>query len=89
MTSVGVRQLKARLSRLLKRVQAGERITVTARGRPVAVLSPPASKSIDGRVEALLLEGSVQWAGGKPRGTARPPRITGRTVAKAVSEDRR
>ncbi|MGH2425116.1 MAG: type II toxin-antitoxin system Phd/YefM family antitoxin, partial [bacterium] len=38
MTSVGVRQLKAGLSRYLQRVRAGERITVTARGRPVAVL---------------------------------------------------
>ena len=89
MTSVGVRQLKAGLSRYLQRVRAGERITVTARGRPVAVLAPPAARPADGRVEALLLNGRVEWAGGKPRGTARPPRITGRPVADAVVEDRR
>ena len=89
MTSVGIRQLKAGLSRYLRRVRAGERITVTARGRPVAVLAPPAAKPTDGRVEALLLRGNIQWAGGKPRGTPRPPRITGRPVAEAIVEDRR
>jgi prevent-host-death family protein len=37
---VAVRELKARLSAYLKRAAAGEMITVTDRGRPVAVLGP-------------------------------------------------
>lgn len=40
-TSVGVHEAKTHLSRLLARVQAGERIEITNRGRTVAVLSPP------------------------------------------------
>lgn len=40
MTSVGVRELRQRASELLRRVQAGETIQVTDRGRPVAVLAP-------------------------------------------------
>lgn len=40
MTSVGVRELRQRASELLRRVQAGETIEVTDRGRPVAVLAP-------------------------------------------------
>jgi prevent-host-death family protein len=40
MASVGVRELRQRASELLRRVQAGETIEVTDRGRPVALLSP-------------------------------------------------
>ncbi|MGH2705566.1 MAG: type II toxin-antitoxin system Phd/YefM family antitoxin [Actinomycetota bacterium] len=40
MISVGVRELRQRASELLRRVQAGETIEVTDRGRPVAVLAP-------------------------------------------------
>lgn len=38
---VGVRELKAKLSAMLERAAAGEVITVTDRGRPVATLGPP------------------------------------------------
>jgi prevent-host-death family protein len=38
---VGVRELKATLSAMLQRAAAGEVITVTDRGRPVATLGPP------------------------------------------------
>jgi prevent-host-death family protein len=40
MASVGVRELRQRASELLRRVEAGETIEVTDRGRPVALLSP-------------------------------------------------
>jgi prevent-host-death family protein len=40
MTRVGVRELRQRASELLRRVEAGETIEVTDRGRPVAVLAP-------------------------------------------------
>ena len=40
MTTVGVRELRQRASELLRRVEAGETIEVTDRGRPVAVLGP-------------------------------------------------
>jgi prevent-host-death family protein len=40
MTAVGVRELRQRASELLRRVEAGETIEVTDRGRPVAILAP-------------------------------------------------
>lgn len=40
MESVGVRELRQRASELLRRVEAGESIEVTDRGRAVAVLVP-------------------------------------------------
>lgn len=37
---VGVRELRQNLSRCLRRMERGERLEVTVRGRPVAVLAP-------------------------------------------------
>ena len=89
MAAVGIRELKNRLSQYLKRVRAGERLVVTDRGKPVAIISPPALTPTDRRIEAMLREGVARWEGGKPHGTRRPPRIKGPSVAQAVIEDRR
>jgi prevent-host-death family protein len=40
MASVGVRELRQRASELLRRVEEGESIEITDRGRPVAMLTP-------------------------------------------------
>jgi prevent-host-death family protein len=40
MKSVGSYEAKTHLPRLLSRVEKGETITITKRGKPVAVLSP-------------------------------------------------
>ena len=40
MDSVGAHELKTHLSKLLDRVEQGERITISRRGKPVAVLQP-------------------------------------------------
>ena len=48
MASTGVRELRQRASELLRRVEAGETIEITDRGRPVAVLAPlPDQRPID------------------------------------------
>ncbi len=41
METVGTYELKGNLSKLLARVEQGESITITRRGKPVAVLGPP------------------------------------------------
>jgi prevent-host-death family protein len=88
MTAVGVRELKNSLSRYLRRVKAGDRLVVTERGEPVAIISPPTVAAGD-QLENLLRQGVVRWSGGKPRGSRNPPRTKGPTVARAVIEDRR
>jgi prevent-host-death family protein len=40
MSSVGIRELRQRASELIRRVEEGESIEITDRGRPVAVLAP-------------------------------------------------
>ncbi|MEW6322062.1 MAG: type II toxin-antitoxin system prevent-host-death family antitoxin [Acidobacteriota bacterium] len=89
MDTVGIRELKARLSRHLKRVRAGGRIVVTERGRPIAAITPV---EIAGDVEwahRLVAEGGAHWSGGKPCGCATPvPVAAGRAVSDAVLDDR-
>jgi prevent-host-death family protein len=55
MTSVGVRELRQRASELLRRVEDGESIQITDRGRPVAVLAPLP----DDPLERLRLSGDL------------------------------
>jgi prevent-host-death family protein len=45
MTEVGVHEAKTHLSRLLRRVAAGEEITITSGGRPAARLVPIAGST--------------------------------------------
>jgi prevent-host-death family protein len=40
MTRIGIRELRQKASEYLRRVEAGETIEVTDRGRPVALLTP-------------------------------------------------
>ena len=56
MATVGVRELRQRASELLRRVEAGETIEVTDRGRPVAVLAPLPGRS---PIERLSVSGDL------------------------------
>jgi prevent-host-death family protein len=40
MSRIGIRELRQRASEYLRRVEAGETIEVTDRGRPIALLTP-------------------------------------------------
>jgi prevent-host-death family protein len=59
MASVGVRELRQRASELLRRVEAGETIEITDRGRPVALLSPMPE---GGPYEQMLASGEIERA---------------------------
>lgn len=90
MLTVGIRELKAHLSRHLKRVRAGSRLIVTERGRAVARISPVETRAEVGWAHALVAEGQAQWAGGKPTGAPRPVAVArGHDIASAILEDRR
>ena len=59
MTWVGVRELRNDLSRYLKRVQSGETIVVSQRGRPVARIIPI---GIPEDVARFAAEGRITWS---------------------------
>jgi len=52
---VGVRELRQGLSKYLRRVRRGERLVVTERNRPVAILGPLPEQ--DDPLERLITEG--------------------------------
>lgn len=81
---VAVRELKAKLSAYLQRAAAGEMITVTDRGRPVAVLGPPI-----GRVD-LDAAAAAGWLTKATRSGLRPVRrhVPVRSVQQVLDEDR-
>jgi antitoxin (DNA-binding transcriptional repressor) of toxin-antitoxin stability system len=63
MASAGVRELKNNLSRYVRRIEAGERIAITAHGRVVAELGPPGAATRGGgrsRYDDLVAEGVVR-----------------------------
>ncbi len=89
MDTIGIRELKAHLSRHLKRVRAGARLTVTERGRAIAAITPVEPSPDVEWAHRMIAEGRARWSGGKPVGSPRPTRVTGsRTVSDAVIEDR-
>lgn len=59
MVSTGIRELRQRASELVRRVERGETIEITDRGRPVALLSPVPSGS---PLDRLRASGEVEPA---------------------------
>jgi prevent-host-death family protein len=72
MGTVGIRELRQRASELLRRVEAGETIQITDRGRPVAVLAPlPVSEPL----QRLRASGEVILAGAAIEDLPEPLRL--------------
>lgn len=69
MISTGIRELKDNLSRYIRRIEAGERIAITAHGRVVAELVPPGT--------ATHTSPGSQWEALISGGTLHPPVETG------------
>ena len=89
MDTVGVRELKAHLSRHLKRVRSGARLMVTERGRSIATISPVEGPADVDWAHRLVAAGRAHWSGGKPLGNPRlAPETGARSVSDAVLEDR-
>jgi prevent-host-death family protein len=91
MGSVGVRELRQRASELVRRVEAGETIEVTDRGRPVAILAPLPSQSALDRMRALgeTTGKSRGVAGlGKPLASARGAEPPSRVLARLRKDER-
>jgi prevent-host-death family protein len=79
MTSVGSFEAKTHLSELLDRVAKGEKILITRRGAPVAMLVPPA------REQAVDLHEVLQQLKALRRGNT----LGGETIRELIDEGRR
>jgi len=97
MKAIGVRELKAQLSRYLRDVQAGETVLVTDRGRVIAELRSPTAtpapeSELDRRLRRMAEGGSLRI--GEPhdpsvyrRTSPMPPAPEG-TAQRLLDEDR-
>lgn len=85
--NVSIRELKAKLSGLIRKVEAGETVTVSVRKRPVARIVPIVRSS---GLEELAWTPGIIWRGGKPTGMPQgeilPRRVN---LSDWVAEDRR
>ncbi len=76
MDTIGVRELQQHASAALRRVERGESIGVTDRGRLVAVLVPPSSAN---GMMALIAAGRVQSARSSVAALPQPAAATRRS----------
>jgi prevent-host-death family protein len=71
-TRIGIRELRQKASEYLRRVEAGETIEVTDRGRPVALLTPiPVAPPI----ERLRASGDIVRASGSLNDLPKPLKL--------------
>ena len=84
--TVGIKELKTKLSEYMDRTRGGERFLVTDRGEPVAEIIPlsPERRAL----AKLVSEGTVEWQGGKPKGL-RGVVVRGEPVSETILRDRR
>jgi prevent-host-death family protein len=81
---VGIRELRADLSRWLRQVQAGEELLVTDRGKPIARITPANGRS---KLDDLIARGLARPAK-RPVRIVFPPPIKARgTVSDLVRDE--
>jgi prevent-host-death family protein len=91
--TVGVRELKNKLTQYLRRTKQGEEVVVTERGRPIAVIQPIQSvqgpASLEARLARAAAQGRLSLPTGRPRGDRRRVRVRGVPVSRTILADRR
>lgn len=87
MREIGVRDLKAQLSSVLRDVEEGETVRVTSRGRPVAEIVPVTPERSEA-MKKLIAEGKVTPATGSIPKNPPPPRKTGRSASAVILAER-
>ncbi len=93
MATVGVRDLKNRLTHYLGRAKRGEEVVVTERGRPIAILASIGSiekpQSRQAQLAKLAASGLVILPTGERLKRVRRVRVSGRPISRTIVEDRR
>lgn len=83
---VGIRELRQGLSLYLRRVRAGERLIVTERGRPLAVLEPWADEGDP--IGRLVAQGRARRGSGRLLSLQPLRRPVSRDASAALAEER-
>jgi prevent-host-death family protein len=96
MTEVSVREFKNKLSEYLRRVEAGEEIAITRRGKVIGVMRADENggagraKTLEEKLQDLKRRGILTHVGGKfkPSGKPIPLRGEGPTLSEMIIADR-
>ncbi len=93
MSTVGIKELKNRLTQYLRRTKLGEEVVVTERGKPIAVIQPIHSAaplmSLQARLAKLAAQGLVSLPTRKPLKKVRTVKVSGPPISRTILEDRR
>jgi prevent-host-death family protein len=92
MIAAGIRELKDNLSRYIRRIEAGERVAITAHGRVVAELVPPGATTTTppSRLDELIASGAIRppLEAGDPTEGWPDIRLARGTAAELIDADR-
>ena len=93
MGTVGVKELKNRLTQYLRRTKQGEEVIITERGTPIALIQPiknaDTAVSLEARLARLSAQGVVALPTRKPLRRVRLVKVSGKSISKTIVEDRR
>ena len=93
MSTVGIKELKNRLTHYLRRTKQGEEVVVTERGKPIALIQPIRSAerlvSLDAQLAKLAAQGFLTLPTRKPLKRVRLAKVSGVPISQTILEDRR
>ncbi|MFQ5789173.1 MAG: type II toxin-antitoxin system Phd/YefM family antitoxin [Acidobacteriota bacterium] len=93
MSTVGIKELKNRLTEYLRRTKRGEEVIVTERGKPIAVIQPIETveklESLEAKLAKLAALGVVTLPTKKPQRRIRLVKVSGAPLSKTVLSERR
>ncbi len=93
MSTVGVRELKNRLTQYLRRTKQGDEVVMTERGKPIGLIQPIRSAeraaSLDARLARLAAQRLVTLPTRAPLERVRLVKVAGAPISKTILRDRR
>ncbi len=85
MVTVGIKELKAKLSSFIDKVSKGEHVVITEHGREVAIITPISKERKV--INALVESGRAHWSGEKPH-VQEGFKIKGKPLSETILEER-
>lgn len=88
---LGLREANQQFSRLVRAIRAGKEVILTDRGEAIAIVKPLERRGREQAFQAMVADGLIQPArqrGPMKRSRFRPLKVTGRSLAEAISANR-
>lgn len=93
MSTVGIKELKNRLTAYLRRTKQGEEVIVTERGKPIALIqriqAVERAASLEARLARLAAQGLITLPSQSPLKHVRAVKVSGKPVSRIILEERR